>query len=290
MELQILLFGIALPTVIGLLYPTARRFVGRVRDASTESFLGGALAATLALSALSQESPRGFPAQGRWLWFPVAVASCAAVACAAAPWILARARRAALAAALMIAAAMCLQVPEWGSAAARLSLGVGAAALACGVLWFAVHRPGFSTPCALSLALVSPSMVAMLSGFAKLAVPIGAVSCCLGFASLLSLGTASRMRGESPAGSTTRTPAENTLGFSGVIVVAATAALGAATGYGYDTVGVPAPAWLLAGAAPLGLALGELPLVRSRRALAAAARIAGCAIASAAAIVIAALA
>ena len=128
---------------------------------------------------------------------------------------------------------------------------------------------------ALSFALVAPSVLAMLSGFAKLSIPIGAASFFLGCASLIQVIFPFR------------TIIHARIGQSGAVVIASIAALGAATGFGYDTNGISNLGWLLAALTPLGIWLGEAPMIRPRPTLSVWARILGCVILAAASIVIA---
>ncbi|MCE9619759.1 MAG: hypothetical protein K8R92_07595 [Planctomycetes bacterium] len=276
MEAQILLFGVALPATLGLLWLIVRRPFAAV-STRADSFVGWAFALTLAASALSQESIRGFPTQGGWLWFPLGVLLCALISGIEARFAQSKSWHIILVLVAVVPAALLLDIPEWKGLLSRVLLGIAAAIAAAALLRLSRDRNAFSTSIALSFSLVGASVVAMLSGFAKLAVPIGAVALCAGLLPLVRIAFGFR-----------RSPADHSLGFDGAVVIATVASLGAATGYGYDTSGVPMASWICAALAPLGIALGEIPAFRSRRALSACARITGCAVLSAAAIVLAA--
>lgn len=276
MEMQIFLFGIALPALVSIAFSAFQNVRARTRNGNL--FFGVALSITLFLSAISEDSIVNFTSQNLWLWFPLAVllsATLAVVGNIFAHWFNAQSIIACLS---TIGAALLLNIPGWGSMTNRLLLGIAVAACAILLLVVVQRRKSFSTPMALSFALIAPSALAMISGFAKLAVPLGAVSCCLGFVSLIRLATRSGA------------PNNDCVGFGGAVVVATMAALGAATGFAYDTNAVPTVSWLLAAIAPLGLWLGEAPVIRARPVLSAWARILGCVILTIACVVIALLA
>ena len=272
MEIQILLFGIALPVIFGVALSAWR--MTRSRAFGFGSFFGVAISIVLFTSAISEESLRNFTTLNRWLWFPCSILLCGFITGIGDLFSRSFGARVFISCSSVILGALFINIPGWGNVTSRLVLGMATAL--CSTLLFVVvqRRNCFSTPLSLCFALIAPSVLAMLSGFAKLAVPIGAASCCLGFVSLVRLATQSK------------TPLNECVGFSGAVVIACIAALGAATGWGYDTGEIPVAAWLLASIAPLGLWLGELPIIRSRPTLSAWARILGCVILAASSIFI----
>jgi len=272
MEMRILLFGIALPVILGVGFSVLR--VNRSRAPGFGSFFGVAIAIVLFTSAISEDSLHNFTTLNRWLWFPCSILLCGFITGIGDLFSRSFRTRVFISCASAILGALLLNIPEWGNVTNRLLLGMATAL--CSTLLFVVvqRRNCFSTFISLCFALIAPSVLAMLSGFAKLAVPIGAASCCLGIISLVRLATQSKR------------PLNEYVSFSGAIAIACIAALGAATGLSYDTSEVPVAAWVLASIAPLGLWLGELPIICSRPTLSAWARILGCVILAASSIVI----
>ena len=272
MEMQILLFGIALPVIFGVGFSVLR--VIRSRSPGFGSFFGVAIAIVLFTSAISEDSLQNFTTLNRWLWFPCSILLCGFITGIGDLFSRSFRSRVFISCATGILGALVMNIPEWGNVTSRLLLGMATAL--CSTLLFVVvqRRNYFSTTISLSFALIAPSVLAMLSGFAKLAVPIGAAACCIGFISLVRLATQSKK------------PLNEYIGFSGAVAIACIAALGAATGFSYDTSGIPVSAWVLASIAPLGLWLGELPIIRPRPILSAWARIMGCVILAASSIVI----
>lgn len=270
--MQILLFGIALPVIFGVGFSVLR--VIRSRSPGFGSFFGVAIAIVLFTSAISEDSLQNFTTLNRWLWFPCSILLCGFITGIGDLFSRSFRSRVFISCASGILSALIMNIPEWGNVTSRLLLGMATAL--CSTLLFVVvqRRNYFSTTISLSFALIAPSVLAMLSGFAKLAVPIGAASCCIGFISLVRLATQSKK------------PLNEYVGFSGAVAIACIASLGAATGFSYDTSGIPVSAWVLASIAPLGLWLGELPIIRPRPILSAWARIMGCVILAASSIVI----
>ncbi len=272
MEMQILLFGIALPVIFGVAFSVWR--VTRSREFGFGSFFGVAIASVLFISAISEDSLQNFTTLNRWLWFPCSILICGFITGIGDLFSRSFGARVFISCSSVILGVLFINIPGWENVTSRLLLGVATAV--CSTLLFVVvrRRNCFSTIISLCFALIAPSVLAMLSGFAKLAIPIGAASCCLGFVSLVRLATQSNA------------PLNECVGFSGAVVIACIAALGAATGWSYDTSDIPVAAWLLASIAPLGLWLGELPTIHSRPTLSAWARILGCVILAASSIVI----
>ena len=273
MEINIVLFGIVLPVVLGAACITWWGSSTHARGG--DFFWGPALSITVFVSALSQDSLVNFTSQNKWLWFACSVLLCGLLVGAGIFLTRPTTTRSFVVCACAILGALLLNIPGWHNILERFLLAV-ALVPSVFLLLIAVQKRGdFSTPMALSFALIAPSVLAMLSGFAKLSIPIGAASCLLGCASLIQICFSSR------------TMIHARVGQSGAVVVASIATLGAATGFGYDTNGVSTPSWLLAAIAPLGLWLAEVPLIRTRPTLAICMRILGCVILAAASIVIA---
>jgi hypothetical protein len=129
-----------------------------------------------------------------------------------------------------------------------------------------MHRGGFSFWCAQSLALAGVSLLALASGFAKLAIPVGAVSALCGWIGVLALFTHPHRSVHA--------------GISGSVAIAGVAALSSAATHAFDTGALPPSACVLAALAPLGCWLGELPPFRMSRIASGLARILGCAVIS----------
>jgi hypothetical protein len=129
-----------------------------------------------------------------------------------------------------------------------------------------MHRGGFSFWCAQSLALAGVSLLALSSGFAKLAIPVGAVSALCGWVGVLALFTHPHRSVHA--------------GISGSMTIMGVAVLSAAATYAFDTGELPASACVLAAVSPLGCWLGELPPFRMSRIASGLARILGCAVIS----------
>ena len=121
-------------------------------------------------------------------------------------------------------AALLLPLPEWRGDSERLVLAGGIALNAALLLPIGMHRGGFSTWLAFSVALAGTSGVALMTGFAKLAVPCGAVSFACGCMGLFALGQ--------------RPHRTLHAGIGGAIVIATCASLGAAGAYAFETGGV----------------------------------------------------
>ena len=74
MEMQILLFGIALPVIFGVAFSVWR--VTRSREFRFGSFFGVAIAIVLLTSAISEDPLQNFTTLNRWLWFPCSILLC----------------------------------------------------------------------------------------------------------------------------------------------------------------------------------------------------------------------
>ena len=270
MEMEILLYAIALPSFVGVMFSYCGNLARKISVLT--GFNGCALAATLLLSSMSQESLIQFTSQNRWLWFPLTTFMIAVLTDACGLFKKIMPLRIYIAFAVIILGAAFLLIPSWDNLSRRLFLGVAVGGCATVLVLVVEKRKCFSTSLGLSFSLIAPSVLAMLSGFAKLAIPLGAVAFCLGIISLIEL--VRQMRGRKCLG----------LGEGGGVVVASIAGLGSATGFGYDTTNIPIWIWVLSAAAPLGLCLGEFPGICLKKIPSACARICGCVILAVAAI------
>ena len=212
MEMQILLFGIALPSFVGTAFGIW--FMRRKQAGRLDCFVGLALATTLFLSAISEDSLIQFMALNRWLWFPISMLLGAVVVGVGLLFANSLLARTLVVLASTISAAILLNIPSWEIFTNRLFLGVGAATSAIFLAQVVKRRANISTYIGLSLSLIGPSVLAMLSGFAKLAIPIGAVSFCLGIISLIHIAIQSKSL-------------DRAVGLSGAVVIASIAVLGA---------------------------------------------------------------
>ena len=213
MEMRILLFGIALPSFVGAAFGIW--FIRRKQAGGLDCFVGIALASALFLSAISEESLIHFAVLNRWLWFPLSILVCASIVALGAFFTNSPGARTLVVLTSTISAAVLLNIPSWEILINRLFLGVGAATSAILLAQVVKRRKNISTYLALSLSLVGLSVLTMLSGFAKLAIPIGAVSVCLGIISVVHIAIQSQSlhRG---------------VDLSGAVVIAACADLAAA--------------------------------------------------------------
>ena len=273
MEINIVFFGIVLPVVLGA--ACVAWWGSSTRARGGDFFWGPSLSITVFVSALSQDSLVNFTTQNKWLWFACSVLLCGLLVGAGIFFTRTSVTRAFVSCICAMLGALLLNIPGWLNIMERLLLAVAVVPCTLLLLIAVQKRVSFSTPMALSFALVAPSVLAMLSGFAKLSIPIGAASFFLGCASLIQVIFPFR------------TIIHARIGQSGAVVIASIAALGAATGFGYDTNGISTLGWLLAALTPLGLWLGEAPMIRTRPTLSVWARILGCVILAAASIVIA---
>lgn len=254
MEADLLLHGVLWPTALAIAVVVASR-------SQRARLVGVALAVAFVISAGAQERLEPLPAIGSWTWIPVGVAMAALTGVAAGQRGGGRIGRAAACAIAALLAALLMPLPEWGGDDARLLL-AGVIALQSVLLMpIAMHRGGFSTWLAFSVALAGTSVLALETGFAKLAIPCGATSFACGCMGLFALAQ--------------RPHRTLHAGICGAIVIATCASLGAAGAFAFETGGVPKAAFLLAAIAPLGCWLGEAPPFRGTRAASAMARVIG---------------
>jgi len=263
MEQDLIIHGVLLPAAcaVALLLVT-RRWGTRVRGVSC--------ALALLLSARANDSFGGFPPTNGWMWIVIAVCAVALVGAAAGERSGSRTGRAIVCALAGCIAALLMPVPMWQSVDARLLLAGALGVIALLLFPVGMHRGGFSFWCACGMAIAGTSAVALLSGFAKLAVALGAVSCACGWIAVAS--ALARPRHALHAG------------ISGTLVIVAVTVLGAASAFGYETSSTPAWIFVAAGASPLGCWVGEAPPFRASRMASALARILGVAVLAGAAV------
>jgi hypothetical protein len=203
------------------------------------------------------------PTAGSWTNMVLSLGLMVAVPTLAAPIASDRISRAVLCACGALLGSLVFAMPEWSGAETRLVLALAIAVASALLLPPGMHRGGFSFWLAQSVALAGASALALASGFAKLALPVGAVSATCGWIALLALGA--------------RPHRAIHAGLAGSIAISGVAALAAATVFAFDTGTVPGSACVLAGLAPLGCWLGELPPFRDSRVASGLARVLGCA-------------
>jgi len=254
MEIDLLIHGVLWPTVLALGVVVASR-------SQRARLVGVALAIAFVVSSGAQDHLALSPSFGSWTWIPIGVALAALVGAAAGRFGAGRVGRAACCVIAALLAALLLPLPEWRGDSERLVLAGGIALNAALLLPIGMHRGGFSTWLAFSVALAGTSGVALMTGFAKLAVPCGAVSFACGCMGLFALGQ--------------RPHRTLHAGIGGAIVIATCASLGAAGAYAFETGGVTRFAFVLAAIAPLGVWLGEAPPFRATRVASALARVVG---------------
>jgi|GEM_PF-1958778 len=254
MELQLIIFSVFLPTACAVALVVLSRRIASPR-------CGAALALALVLSAMSQDSFGGIPPTNGWMWFPLAVAALACAGAVAGRSVNTRGRRAVFCLIAAMIAALLLPIPMWGAIDSRLLLALTLATVSALLLPIGMHRGGFSTWFAFSIALAGTSGIALLTCFAKLAITLGAASFTCGM-----LGLAA-----------TVFHPRHTLhaGFTGTLVIAGCSVLGAATSFAYETNTTPHWIFFVAAIAPLGCWLGEAQPFRSSVMASALARIIG---------------
>lgn len=263
MEQDLIIHGVLLPAVCALtLLLLTRRWGTRLRGVS--------LALALLMSARANDSFGGFPPTNGWMWIVIATCLAALVGAAAGERSGSRTGRAMVCALGAALAALLMPVPMWQTPDSRLLLAGSLAVIAMLMLPVGMHRGGFSWWLACSLAIAGTSVVTLLSGFAKLAITLGAVSCACGW-----IGVAAAL--VQPRHSLHA-------GISGTLGLVTITVLGAASAYGYETSSTPLWIFVAAGASPLGCWLGEAPPFRASRMASALARILGVALLAGAAV------
>jgi len=258
-ESRLILHGVLLPAAfaLALVNAVARRH---------ERWMGVSLLLTFAISISNFDPIVAQPRQGAWTTIVLCLAVMVGIATIANHHGGGRAGRGIVCVIAGSAGALMLTMPEWIAAERRLMLASALAACSALLLPPGMRRGGFSFWCAQSLALAGVSLLALSSGFAKLAIPVGAASALCGWIGVLAL--------------LTRPHRAVHAGISGSIAIAGIAGLSSATVFAFDTGELPASACALAAMSPLGCWLGELPPFRASRVASGLARILGCAVIS----------
>jgi len=225
--------------------------------------MGVALLLAFAMSVAEADPIVMQPQQGRWTTVVLCLGLMIGVAVALHQIGATRTGRWIIVAVAGCTGSLALTLPEWGDADRRLALAAALGVSAALLLPPGMHRGGFSFWCSQSLALGGVSLLALTSGFAKLAIPVGATSALCGWIGVLALFTKPHRSVHA--------------GISGSVAIAGIAGLASATVFAFDTGTVPTSACTLAAIAPLGCWLGELPPFRTSRAASGLARILGCA-------------
>lgn len=229
-------------------------------------WMGAALFVALVLSMAHFDPIVSRPTTGAWTTSALALGLMTLAATLAGDAARCRAGRGITCAVAAMLGSLVLTLPEWSSANARLGLAAALGAISMLALPPGMHRGGFSYWFSQSLALAGASLLALAGGFAKLAVPVGAISATCGWIGVLALFTVPHRTIHA--------------GLSGSIVIAGTAGIASATAFAFDTGALPWTACVLAGLAPLGCWLGELPPFRASRTASGLARVLGCAVMS----------
>lgn len=264
MEQALFIHGVLVPACCALALTLALR-------RRTMRWRGVALFVALLLGARANDSFGGFPPTNGWMWLVIAVGASVTVGATAGERGVSRVGRGIICLVAALMASLLLPLPMWRSADARLLLAAGLGATSMLMLPVGMHRGGFSVWCACSVAVAGTSAVALQTGFAKLAVSLGAVACACGW-----IGVAS---------SVVRPRHRMPLGIAGTLAVVSVTTLGSATAYAYETASTPWWIFAASATAPLGCWLGEAPPFRASRMASAIARIAGVATLSGAAVI-----
>ena len=259
METELIVHGVLLPTAcaIAVVIAVARRHA---------RWMGVAPFIAFALSSAHFDPIVPQPTFGAWTTSTLSLGLMTLVAALAGDAARCRAGRGIACAIASMLGSLMLTLPEWSSEHARLVLAAALGLSSALLLPPGMHRGGFSFWFAQSLALAGASLLALASGFAKLAVPVGAVSATCGWIGVLALFTKPHRAIHA--------------GLAGSILIAGTAGIAAATAFAFDTGALPWTACVIAGLAPLGCWLGELPPFRSSRVASGLARVLGCAVMS----------
>jgi hypothetical protein len=255
-ESQLVLHGVLLPAAFAfaLVIAFARRH---------DRWMGISLLLAFAISISHFDPIVAQPRQGAWTTIVLCLGLMVGVATIANHRGGSRVGRGIACAIAGCAGALMLAMPEWIAAERRLALASALAACSALLLPPGMHRGGFSFWCSQSLALAGVSLLALSSGFAKLAIPVGASSALCGWIGVLALFTKPHHSVHA--------------GISGSVAIAGIAGLASATTFAFDTGELPVSACALAAMSPLGCWLGELPPFRASRVASGLARILGCA-------------
>lgn len=266
MELDLLLRGVIAPVLAAIAVLAVSWNAGtRLR--------GVALLVAFVFSCLVQEPIDAMPPRAAWQWVPVAAIAATTVALAAGERAIDRVGRAIACALAASLACVLFPLPEWSTAASRLALGTSLATCSMLTLPIGMHRGGASFWIACGVSLGGTAALVLLTGFAKLAVPVGAVSAtCLVVAALTRLTPRHALHA----------------GIAGSVAIVCVTVLGCAAAFAFETADLPAWITVVGAAAPLGMWLGEAPPFRANRAASALARVLGSGVLALAAVMAAA--
>lgn len=256
MELDLLIRGVIAPVLVA---------VATLAVFGRDSVRGPGAALTLALlvSCVAQEPIETIPPTAAWQWVPIAALLATAVGLAAGERAVNRAGRCMVCVLSATLACLLLPLPEWSSADARLLLAFGIACLSMLTLPLGMHRGGVSTWFGVAIAFAGSATLVLATGFAKLAVPVGAVG-----VSCVAVGVTAW-----------RSPHRSLhAGIAGTIAVASMLGMASAAAFAFQTSQLPGWIPALSAAAPLGLWLGEAPPFRGGRVASALARVLGAAL------------
>lgn len=235
---------------------------------------GIALVTALVISCAVQEPLDAFPPRSLWQWMPIACVAATLVGSIAGDRAIDRAGRVITCLVAALLACVLLPLPDLAGTSTRLTLALALAASSAMMLPLAMHRGGLSFWLGSCIALCSTAALVLLTGFAKLAIPVGAVGATCAATAALALRAPHRALHA---------------GISGGIAITSVAALGCASALAFDTGGMPPWIPALCALSPLGLWLGEAAPFRASRWTAALARMLGVAVPAFAAVVAAVL-
>lgn len=253
MELDLLIRGVLAPVLMALALMCACGWrSSRARGAS--------LALALLVSCAAQEPIVSLPPTAAWQWVPLAVLMATLLAMAAGERGIDRTGRGVVCALASLLACLMLPLPEWSTASSRIGLAAAMTVVSMLLMPLGLHRGGASFWLGLSLSLTGAAVMVLATGFAKLAVPVGAV----GVACVL---VAARAPG-APHGSMHA-------GIAGTIAIVTILGLASAAAFAFETISLPAWIPWVSALAPLGLWLGEAPPFRASRAASALGRLVG---------------
>lgn len=253
MEVDLLLRGVIAPLI-------AATAVLCVTWKSGTRLRGLALVTALVISCAVQEPFDRLPPSAAWLWVPIACLAAVAVGALAGERAVDRVGRAITCGLAALLACVLLPLPEWGSASSRLSLGLAMATACALLLPVGMHRGGASFWIGACMAVFATGALVLVTGFAKLAVPVAAVGATCAVAAVLSLRAPHRALHA---------------GISGTIAIVSVVGAGCAAALAFDTSDLPIWIPVLCALAPLGLWLGEAAPFRASRVASGLARVLG---------------
>ena len=253
METDLLIRGVIAPVIAAI----ALMFAGRGTGTRVRAL---AMTLVLVLSCLAQESIDTLPPRAAWQWVPLATLAATLVAVAAGERGIDRVTRCIACVLAALLACVMLPLPEWGDAGSRMLLAGGIAIASMLLLPIGMHRGGASFWIGAALSLAASATMVLATGFAKLAIPVGAVS-------VLALVVSAR------AAFASRQPLH--AGIAGTIALCVILGLASAAAFAFETGSMPTWIPALAAIAPLGMWLGEAPPFRGSRLTSALSRVLG---------------